>query len=153
MLHRALPLLLGPGTVAGLLAFSFLQDARPHAPFAVEPVRLSQTSPFATCVASTLSPPAYGNNYLNAEVEPRVAVNPRTIGTDHLNIVGVWQQDRWATGGARGLVAAYSRDGGATWGISPLPFSLCVHGGVGVEAASDPWISFGPDGTAYAAGL
>jgi len=70
------------------------------------PVLVSGTSPFATC---TIGGP--GTNYVNAEVEPRVAVNPK----DPSNIVGVFQQDRWSNGGAHGLVAGVSHDGGATW--------------------------------------
>lgn len=37
--------------------------------------------------------------YVNAEVEPYVAVNPATAG----NLIGVWQQDRWSDGGAGSL--------------------------------------------------
>lgn len=35
-------------------------------------------------------------------------------------------------------------------GTTPLPFSMCAPGGVPYERASDPWVSIGPDGTAYA---
>ena len=41
--------------------------------------------------------------YLNGEVEPWVAVNPR----NPLNVVGVWQQDRWSDGGANALRTGY----------------------------------------------
>lgn len=30
-----------------------------------------------------------------------------------------------------------------------MPFSACATGGLPYERASDPWVSFGPDGTAY----
>jgi hypothetical protein len=106
-------------------------------------VLVSGPSPYASC---TIGGP--GTNYPNAEVEPYVAVNP----TNHANIVGVWQQDRWSNGGAHGLVAGFSFDGGATWGETTLPFSACA-GGLGYERASDPWVSFGPDGTAYAVSI
>ncbi|MFP3616540.1 exo-alpha-sialidase, partial [Paraburkholderia sp. SIMBA_050] len=33
-----------------------------------------------------------------------------------------------------------------------LPFSACA-GGTGYERASDPWVSIGPDGTAYAVSI
>jgi hypothetical protein len=39
-----------------------------------------------------------------AEVEPYVAVNPRSAAS----LIGVWQQDRWSNGGARGLLAGVS---------------------------------------------
>src|SRR2546429_190068 len=70
---------------------------------------VSGPSPYAGC--SDANQP--GTNYPNAEVEPQVAVNPATVGTSHVNVVGVWQQDRWSNGGAHGLVAGFSSDGGA----------------------------------------
>src|SRR6266700_368987 len=97
-------------------------------------------SPYGSC----LNAGEPGTNFVNAEVEPYVATNPHLAG----NIVGVWQQDRWNNGGAHGLVAGFSFDGGTTWKETTLPFSACA-GGLGYERASDPWISFGPDGKAY----
>ncbi len=102
---------------------------------------VSDPSPFAACTVGG-GPGAI--NYLNAEVEPFVAANP----TNTKNIIGVWQQDRWSDGGAHGLVAGFSFDGGKSWKETPLPFSACA-GGLGYERASDPWVSIGPDGTAY----
>jgi len=56
--------------------------------------------------------------------------------------------------------SVFSLNGGKTWGESTLPFSGCAHGaildpftGTPYNRASDPWVSFGPDGTAYAVGL
>src|SRR5579859_7712620 len=102
---------------------------------------VSGPSPYASC--SIAGQP--GTNYLNAEVEPWVSINP----TNPSNIIGVWQQDRWSNGGARGLVAGYSFNGGKTWKETPLPFSACAPGGLSYQRASDPWVSFGPDGTVY----
>jgi len=62
------------------------------------PIDVSGLSPFATC---TVGGP--GTNYVNSEVEPFVAVNP----TNPSNIVGVFQQDRWSNGGARGLSTSW----------------------------------------------
>jgi hypothetical protein len=119
-------------------------------------VTVSGPSPYANCSNAGQT----GTNYVNAEVEPFVAVNPATIGTAHVNVVGVWQQDRWSNGGAHGLVAGFSTNGGTTWGESTLPFSVCAHGaisdpftGMPYDRASDPWVSIGPDGTAYTVGL
>jgi hypothetical protein len=119
-------------------------------------VTVSGPSPYASC--SNANQP--GTVYLNAEVEPQVAVNPATVGTGHVNVVGAWQQDRWSNGGAHGLVAGFSSDGGKTWGETSLPFSACAPNaiadpftGSAYNRASDPWVSIGPDGTAYAAGL
>lgn len=107
---------------------------------ASENVLVSKEDPIANC---TVGGP--GTVYNNAEVEPWADVNP----TNPQNMVGVWQQDRWSNGGAHALVAGYSFDGGKTWGEVALPFSKCVPGGINYERASDPWVSFGPDGTLY----
>src|SRR5579859_5768065 len=63
---------------------------------------VSGPSPYAAC---TIGGP--GTNFVNAEVEPWVDVNP----TNSNNLIGVWQQDRWSNGGAHGLVAGSSFDG------------------------------------------
>ncbi|WP_422933337.1 hypothetical protein [Sinomonas sp. P47F7] len=111
------------------------------------PVVASGPSPYAGC---TLGGAPGAVNFPNAEVEPWVAVNPR----NPRNLVGVWQQDRWSDGGAHGLVAGYSNDGGATWHESAQPFSACAPGGPAqFSRASDPWVSFGPDGTAYSVSI
>src|SRR5260370_42565753 len=57
-------------------------------------VLVSGPSPYAGC--STAG--QLGTDYVNAEVEPYVAVNPHLAG----NVVGVWQQDRWSNGGGQG---------------------------------------------------
>jgi hypothetical protein len=97
--------------------------------------------------------PQTGTVYPNAEVEPYVAVNPR----NKANIVGVWQQDRWSNGGANGLLTGFSRDGGKTWSRTFAHFSRCAGGTPAnngdYERASDPWVTFGPDGTAYQVAL
>src|SRR6266700_3602650 len=115
-------------------------------------VTVSGPSAYASC----LNAGEPGTNFVNAEVEPYVAANPHLAG----NIVGVWQQDRWNNGGAHGLVAGFSFDGGAHWGETTLPFSVCAPNaildpftGAPYDRASDPWVSIGPDGTAYAVGL
>ena len=108
--------------------------------------RITGTSPFAPgCDAA---PPA-GTLWLNAEVEPHVAINPSN--PNHL--VAAWQQDRWSGGAARGIRAAASFDGGRTWTASSATFSRCTGGtpanGGDYERASDPWVAIAPDGTAY----
>jgi hypothetical protein len=88
--------------------------------------------------------------YTQAEAEPHVAVSP----VDANDLIGVWQQDRWHTGGARGLVAAWTDDGGDTWHGSKLPFGVCGPGGDSTyDRISDPWVSIGSDGTAYVSAL
>lgn len=113
----------------------------------VPPVPLVQVSagtPFAVgCGGSTQNATLYSGS----TVEPSLAVNPLNPG----NLVGFWQQDRWSDGGAQGLMIGASFDGGNTWSRQALPFSQCAGGNA--LRASDPWVSFGKDGSAYAIGL
>ena len=118
---------------------------------------VSQPSPYGRCTSGgTLDGSGVGvgdTRYLNTAVEPYVAVDPRTVGTSHLNLIGVWQQDRWSSGGAQGIVVASSFDGGKTWGEHSLPFSACASHRSAFIRASDPWVSAGPDGTVYASAI
>jgi hypothetical protein len=93
-------------------------------------------------------------NFEGTEVEPFVAVNP--INPD--NVVGVFQEDRWSDGGAHGLLAAASFNGGASYSNSWAEFSACSdkpeteffeH----LPRATDPWVSFDAGGRAYQVGL
>ncbi|MBS7528922.1 exo-alpha-sialidase [Hazenella sp. IB182353] len=91
---------------------------------------------------------------MNAAVEPFAAVNPTTVkNRGKENIICVYQQDRYSNGAASSIDAGVSLDGGRTWRITSLPFNQCVPGGLTYERASDPWISFGSDGTAYVSAL
>jgi hypothetical protein len=115
--------------------------------FATGPlVQVSGTSLFAGCTADgaadqsgTLSP--------DSEVEPWIDVNPTNLN----NIVGIWQQDRWSNGGARGLVAGVSFDGGSSWEQVVIPkISRCSGGNPAnngdYQRATDPWVTFSPNG-------
>jgi hypothetical protein len=146
--------------IAFLVVITILATARGVLVHAASPslATVSGPSPYASC--SNAGAPSTSINYLNAEVEPDVAVNPITVGTANVNVIGVWQQDRWNNGGAHGLVAGFSFDGGTTWGETTLPFSVCAPNaildpftGAPYNRASDPWVSIGPDGTAYSVGL
>jgi hypothetical protein len=105
-------------------------------------------SPFAGCDISGFLIPGE-TNYVNSELEPWVAVNP----TNPMNIIGVYQQDRYTFGGARGLAAAVSHDGGVTWSSTYPPLTTCSGGtkanGGDFQRASDPWVTFAPNGDAY----
>lgn len=107
-------------------------------------------SPFLGCVADGAAAQQAAGSvlYPNSEVEPRADVDP----TDARNIVGEYQQDRWSDGGARGLVASVSRDGGTTWHRVVVPGITRCSGGT-YDRASDPWISFAPNGDLYAISL
>ena len=85
---------------------------------------------------------------IGAEVEPHVAINP----TNPDNVIGVWQQDRYSSGGAaRGLMTGVSFDGGNTWTPRSLPWSQCSGGEY--QRATDPWVTFSPNGTAHQVAL
>jgi hypothetical protein len=133
VLALAVPLLLALGGTSSAMAPSL--------------ERISRASPFsATCGG----PAAGGTLYLNAEVEPWVSANPR----DDENLIAVWQQDRWSNGGAQGLLTGVSFDRGRSWQRpTPPPFSRCAGGtnanGGNYDRTSDPWVSFGGDGSAH----
>ena len=119
---------------------------------AVGPVNASPgPSPFAGCTADDPAGQMAGLGsvlYPNSEIEPRSAINP----TNPMNIVGEYQQDRWSDGGARGLVASVTHDGGATWSRVVVPGLTKCSGGA-YDRASDPWVSFSPNGVLYAISL
>jgi hypothetical protein len=93
--------------------------------------------------------PQLGTNYRNSAVEPYLAVDP----TNPAHLIGVWQQDRWSNAGSNGLLTGVSQDRGSTWSRTSAHLSRCTGGnssnGGDYERASDPWVTFSPDGTAY----
>jgi hypothetical protein len=123
--------------------------------FALGPTSVvSSTSPFAPGCGGPGEASAGSVLYQNAEVETHVAVNP----TNPLNVVAYWQQDRWSDGGAHGNLAGYTLNGGRTWAFSAPRFSRC-SGGAGLgnagdyQRATDPWLSFSPNGRLHAIAL
>lgn len=84
----------------------------------------------------------------HSEAGAHLAVNP----TDRSNVLMTWTQDRFQESPALGDVLAVSKDGGRSWK------EVLVHGhsachGSDHDRAGDPWLSFGPDGTAYFSSL
>jgi hypothetical protein len=137
--------------LAAAMAACALSAGASAGTFAVAPrTTVSGPSPFAGCTVGAAPGSVL---YPNAEEEPWVDVNP----TNPNNLIAVWQQDRWSDGGAHGLVTAVTHDGGATWSRTFPHFSTCAGGtpqnGGDFDRASDPWVSFGPDGTAYQVSL
>lgn len=112
------------------------------------------TSPLANpCPVQADNPPDQ-INWPNTEVEPQVAVNP----TNANNVIGVFQEDRWTDGGAHGLLAAVSFNGGAGYINDWAEFSACSDIPATPEReelprATDPWVSFDAAGRAYQVGL
>lgn len=89
------------------------------------------------------------NSYLGSEVEVHQAVDPN----DPLHILATWQQDRNPSrGGARGIGAAASFDGGVTWTRSTIPGVSQCSGGL-FPRATDPWAAIDADGTTYVMSL
>ena len=118
----------------------------PRAGISDSQVSVTGASPFPPdCDAA----PVTGAAYLGAEVEPMIAIDPQ----DPSHMIGVFQQDRWSDGGARGLRTGYSFDGGLGWSLTQASFSHCTGGsaanGADYARASDPWVTIGPDGIAY----
>src|SRR2546421_2085580 len=109
---------------------------------------ISGASLFAGCTTGASGTPGE-TLYPNAEEEPWLDVNP----ADTKNMISVWQQDRWSNGGAHGLVAGVTHNGGKSWTRTSAHFSECAGGttanGGDYERASDPWVSFSPNGDAY----
>lgn len=120
------------------------------APAASGAVRISKLKPISG--ESPFQPGGCGvagTPTFDSEAEPSFAVNPK----DPRNAIAVWQQDRFAVdGGALSNIVSVTKNGGATWRRVLVPgLSRCTGGAR--ERTSDPWISIGPDGTAYLATL
>jgi hypothetical protein len=96
--------------------------------------------------------PQSGTLFVNSEVEPWVGDNE--LGeTDSL--IGTWQQDRFSSGGASGLLVAFSHNGGLSWVVPPLSAQPAIsncqdpdHRGTNSdwERATDPWTDISPNG-------
>jgi hypothetical protein len=110
-------------------------------------VQVSGGSPFTSCTADLPHNPG-GTVFTHSEVEPYLATNP----LDSLNLVATWQQDRWSNGGARGLSVGVTLDGGLSWEPMVIPGLTLCSGGFFVRA-SDPWVTFGADGTVHLSAL
>lgn len=122
---------------------SLAASAAAGPPTATSPLDVTGGNPLAAC-----PPDGFGVNYPDAEVEPWVDVNP----VNSSNIVAIYQQDRYSNGGAKGNVSAASFNGGLTWTQVAVPADTTCTGGQ-FDRASDPWLSFGPDGALHAMSL
>src|SRR5215471_21550505 len=131
------------------LACSFALVASSPAVAAIAPVLITGPSPYAAC--SQFDNSLTGRTFPNAEVEPQVAVHGRTA-------IALWHQDRRSNGGAHGIGVGYSTDGGASWTETTIALTACSAPDTqpalsNMFRASDPWVSIGPDGIAYASAL
>lgn len=116
-------------------------------PGSVGPLQqVSGASPFAGCTADNVAGQP-GTLYPNSELEPQIAASAVDRNGDGApDIVAAYQQDRWDNGGARGVYASVWYRG--AWTQVALPGTSACVGGTHLRA-SDPWVTFSPDGTAY----
>lgn len=87
---------------------------------------------------------SHGGSETDTVTEPDVAVDPR----DKDDAVAVAHDSRFANGGAVGISAAWTRDGGASWHHHTVPGITTATGGR-YERASDPVVAFSHSGTAF----
>jgi hypothetical protein len=104
---------------------------------------ISSASPYPQGCGIDMSQTGFGDGFNNAEAEPSLAVDPRNF----LNFVAAWMQDLY-----QGYVVASSLNGGITWSTTTVP-GVSPCSGSEYELAADPWLSIGPDGTTYLAGI
>jgi photosystem II stability/assembly factor-like uncharacterized protein len=137
-------------------AILVLPATAPAADYVVGPgvIASPATSPLPDpCPFQAENPPDQVN-FANTEVEPQIAVNP----TNPSNVIGVFQEDRWSDGGAHGLLASVSFNGGNSYINDWAEFSRCSDKPETPEEedlprATDPWVSFDAAGRAYQIGL
>src|SRR6516162_6738827 len=132
----------------GALVTAFTLITSSVAVAAITPVLIPGTAAYQTACSPASDNLLTGRTFNNAEVEPQVAVHGSTAIT-------VFHQDRKSNGGAHGIGVGFSTDGGASWTSSTISLNACGPGAVDPSLAkmfraSDPWVSIGPDGTAYA---
>lgn len=102
--------------------------------------RITSTSPLPAGCGAPLS----GTNYPNTEIQPMITADP----ANPAHLIATYQQDRWASLGSNGVLAAVSTDLGATWKTATPPaFTLCTGGNY--EVGTDSWLSIAPTGTAF----
>jgi hypothetical protein len=82
------------------------------------------------------------------EVEPDIAINPN----NPQNIVGVFQEGRYFTGGAMDTGWSSTVDDGKTWTTGPAPGLTKAVGGK-FDRASDPAVAFDLQGDVYLSSL
>jgi len=141
-------------SAAAVAAFALAASSAPAADVPSTDISITP-SPFAPGCggAAEGSNPGANFNYPDSEVEPWLAVSP----TNPRDVAGTWQQDRWSDGGAHGLIVAVSHNGGETFDTSQQPrFSNCAGGtgdNGGFGRASDPFVSWAPNGDLWAISL
>ncbi|WP_262420050.1 hypothetical protein [Paraburkholderia sp. 31.1] len=128
------------GSVIALLTCAIVPGAEAQV---VGPlVTVAAGDPFSGCTADQINAQesAFGSVLFPAtSIEPWVAASRLLVGH---------QQDRWDDGGSRGLVGVVSTDAGSTW-TNTIPSGVTDCTGGKFRRASDPWVDFAQDGTAF----
>ena len=149
-MRSRLLLAVGSALLACLLASAPLPavaGARPAKarPYKVKDLRVvSGPSPFAAGCPGPFDDLAITGH----ELEPMITVNP----ANPRNIIAMWKQDVGPALQSRSDLVASSLDGGRTWKRRTIRDLTKCTGGT-ADAASDPWLSAGGDGTVYFSGL
>ncbi len=114
---------------------------------AVGPLQqVSGSSPFAACSSDTVDQQP-GTVYADSEVEPWLAASAVDLNGDGAgDLIAGYQQDRWSNGASRGVYASVWYQG--AWHQVAIPGTSACVGGTHLRA-TDPWVTFSPDGTAY----
>ncbi len=108
--------------------------------------QVSGASPFAACTADDVAAQP-GTVYPNSEVEPWVAASKVDRNADGAaDVIAGYQQDRWSNGAARGVYASVWYQG--AWRQVAIPGTSACVGGSHLRA-TDPWVTFSPNGAAY----
>ncbi|MEX3941069.1 sialidase family protein [Paraburkholderia sp. BR10937] len=134
-------------TGGGVIALACSVGPGVHAQTLGALVQVAAGDPFSGCTADQVhaQESAFGSVlYPATSIEPWVAVDP----TDPSRLLAGHQQDRWDDGGSRGLVGVVSTDAGSTWSNS-VPSGVTACTGGKFRRASDPWVDFAQDGTAF----
>lgn len=135
--------LAGSGVIALTCAFGTGSQAQVLGPL----VQVAAGDPFSGCTTDNVhaQETAFGSTlYPSTLIEPWVAADP----TDTSRLLVGHQQDRWNDGGSRGSVGVVSNDAGSTW-TNTIPTGVTDCTGGRFRRASDPWVDFAQDGTAF----
>jgi hypothetical protein len=145
MYRSSLPRSLGVAVTAAMVLV--IPAAAWAGPGSVAPLQqVSGASPFTGCTADHVATQT-GTLYPNSELEPQVAASAVDRNGDGApDVVVGYQQDRWSNGGSRGVYASVLYNG--AWVQVAVPGTSACVGGSHLRA-TDPWVTFAPDGTAY----
>ncbi|MPW23937.1 exo-alpha-sialidase [Paraburkholderia sp. CNPSo 3157] len=139
----ASPSIAGSGVIALTCAIGPGAQAQVLGPL----VQVAAGDPFSGCTSDQVNAQesAFGSILFPAtSIEPWVAADP----TNPSRLLAGHQQDRWNDGGSRGLVGVVSNDAGGTW-TNTIPTGVTDCTGGKFRRASDPWVDFAQNGTAF----